>query len=78
MVKLCSSPQQIEPSPLEQGDYVRYIGANPQIRQDYSNQDLCIIAIDLISGIAVCDNKTGQRLVGVTLRELQKVFKVFG
>lgn len=75
---ICSSPRQPETSLLEQGDYVRYIGANPKIKQDYSDQDLCIIAIDLISGLAVCDNKTGQRLVGVTLRELQKVFKVFG
>ncbi|MBD2088950.1 hypothetical protein H6F67_03670 [Microcoleus sp. FACHB-1515] len=75
MAKLYSLQQ--PPVPLQQsvsfqqGDWVRYIGRNPKIQQDYGNQDLRIVAIDWLSEIAVCDTKIGQRLVGVALRELR-------
>jgi hypothetical protein len=71
MVKSCSLPRH-QPIWLKPGDCVRYIGLDPRIQQDYGDQDLRIIAIDFMNGIAVCDNQMGQRLVGVALRELQK------
>jgi hypothetical protein len=72
MVKHCLLPRRHQLIQLHQGDRVRYIGTDPKIQQDYGNQDLCILAIDWSSGIAVCDNTVGQRLVGVALRELQR------
>ncbi|NJL19953.1 MAG: hypothetical protein HC895_02655, partial [Leptolyngbyaceae cyanobacterium SM1_3_5] len=59
--------------PLQEGDWVRYVGSNLKIQQDYGNQDLRITAIDLLNGIAVCDTKIGSRLVGVALHELHKL-----
>jgi hypothetical protein len=73
MVRLCSIPQNRQPVRLSRGDCVRYIGVDPRIQQDYGNQNLRILAIDLMSGIAVCNNEIGQCLVGVALRELQGV-----
>ena len=71
MVHLCFSPQYVQSVPLKQGDWVRYIGLDPRIQQDYGNQDLRILAVDAVCGIAVCDNTFGQRLVGVAIAELQ-------
>lgn len=73
MVNLYSCPQPICSTPLQQGDYVRYIGSDLKTQQEYGNQDLCILAIDLISGITVCDNQFGQQLVGVFSWELQRL-----
>lgn len=73
MVKLCSLPRHSQPVRLSQGDWVRYIGADPKIQQDYGSQNLRIVAVNSISGIAVCDNAVGQRLVGVALRQLQSI-----
>jgi hypothetical protein len=70
MVKLCPLLYRIQ---LNRGDWVRYIGVDRKIQLDYGNQDLKILEIDLISEIAVCINKKGQRLVGVALRELQSI-----
>lgn len=72
MLKFASLPH-LQPIQLTQGDYVRYVGADPKIQQDYGNQNLRILAIDLMSGIAVCDNEKGRCLVGVALRELQSI-----
>lgn len=58
---------------LQPGDWVRYGGSNLKIQQDYGNQDLRIVAIDLLDEIAVCDTKIGARLVGVALRELYNI-----
>lgn len=71
MAKLYSSLQQLPVVALGQGNCVRYIGADPKVQQDYGDQDLQVIAIDSMSGIAICDNKRGQRLVGVAVRDLQ-------
>ncbi|GAB4368001.1 MAG: hypothetical protein Kow00121_06730 [Elainellaceae cyanobacterium] len=73
MGKLCSRLQRFQPVRLNQGDYVRYIGADPKIQQDYGNQNLRVLAIDGLSGLAICDNEVGQCLVGVALRELQNI-----
>lgn len=70
MVKHCSSLQDLQRSQFKRGDWVRYCGGDPRIQQDYGNQDLRIVAIAPLSNLAVCDNQFGQRLVGVSLSEL--------
>lgn len=73
MSKLCFSLQELQPVQFILGGSVRYMGEDPKLQQDYGNQDLQIVAIDRISGIAVCDTAGGQRLVGIALRELKAV-----
>lgn len=59
---------------LTKGDHARYIGLDAKIQLDYGNQDLLILAVDLIDRIAVCENETGQRLVGVSFGDLQPIY----
>ncbi len=73
MVELDCLTQLRQSARLNPGDWVRYIGADPKLALDYSNQNLQIISIDRVSPIAVCDNKAGLRLVGVALGELEKI-----
>jgi hypothetical protein len=72
MAKLYFLPQHDQVQPLKPGDWVRYVGSEPKIQQDYGNQNLRIVAIDPVSPIAVCDSSTGQRLVGVALGDLHR------
>lgn len=58
---------------LKIGDRVRYVGMDSRIRSDYGAEDLLILLIDQFSGIAVCENRAGQRLVGVSSRDLQSL-----
>lgn len=71
MVELCFFPQCFQPIQLAQGCYVRYVGADPKLQQDYANQSLRILAIDTISGITICENQAGLQLVGVSYRDLE-------
>lgn len=58
---------------LRQGDRVRYIGSDRKIQNDYGNQELIVLAVDLVSGVSVCRNRSGQCLVGVRLQELELI-----
>ncbi|NES95346.1 MAG: hypothetical protein F6K32_08960 [Desertifilum sp. SIO1I2] len=52
------------------GDCVQYVGSDLRIQQDYGNQELRILAIDR-SGMTVCEDKAGNRLVGVSSHHLK-------
>lgn len=73
MLKLRSLRQQAQPVVFRKGDWVRYIGFDTKVQYDYGNQDLRILAIDLIHGIAICENTIGQCLVGVSFGDLQRM-----
>ncbi|HEY9669237.1 MAG TPA: hypothetical protein V6C91_20665 [Coleofasciculaceae cyanobacterium] len=74
MVKFCSLRQQPQLISLTKGDHAHYIGLDAKIQLDYGNQDLLILAVDLVNRIAVCENEIGQHLVGVSFRDLQPIY----
>ncbi|MBD2464683.1 hypothetical protein H6G89_27125 [Oscillatoria sp. FACHB-1407] len=73
MVRLRLLSCQLQSAQLQLGDWVQYVGTDPKLQQDYGNQTLQIRAINVISGIAVCNNEYGQQLVGVALDELRTI-----
>ncbi|MBD2256566.1 hypothetical protein [Pseudanabaena sp. FACHB-2040] len=56
---------------LQVGDRVYYIGLVQQLQADYGSQVLTLVALDRIRGIAVCENRKGCRLVGVSVSDLR-------
>lgn len=71
MVKSHVFQQAYPLTPLKTGDRVRYIGLDSRIRADYGAEDLLVLLINPFTGIAVCENKAGLRLVGVSSEDLK-------
>ncbi|MBD2314158.1 hypothetical protein H6G20_21035 [Desertifilum sp. FACHB-1129] len=70
MLHLCPLVQGLQFGEFLQGDCVQYVGSDLRIQQDYGNQELRILAIDR-SGMTVCEDKAGNRLVGVSSHHLK-------
>ncbi|MBD3886440.1 hypothetical protein IFO70_32690 [Phormidium tenue FACHB-886] len=56
---------------LAKGDKVYYVGADRKIQQDYSAQQLTVIAADWATGRLVCEAENGRWLVGVCPADVQ-------
>ncbi|MBD3886437.1 hypothetical protein IFO70_32675 [Phormidium tenue FACHB-886] len=56
---------------LNKGDRVCYIGADRKIQQDYSAQELTVIAVDWVTGRLLCEAEDGRWLVGVCPADVQ-------